>query len=378
MSSWFGQSRLKKGKSFLVLRVGKEEVYFLFFQKQVDGIHVLSYGSEGIAHFSVRQVLEKIFAQLPYGHSIEELVVTFNASQFQARVIRQTLPKHAPLFVMNKAEVKSIEQEACARAVRTCQKSLLKESGILPNEFSIRRVNILERKIDGYSVSQLEGYKKGEIEFVILAMFLLESPFLALEEFAKEHKILSKLRVIHAVEAIESFAKKHNQSGIFIFMEEEKTQIAVLNGDNFAFLGSIPMGSENFTALFTDAFGMRESAAGHFQDQYFYGDLSLAVQEKVQSYLLPEIRKFVTLVQRKLLETKMVLPDSIKIFGDARALRDWQHLFFQGVFKDLPFFQKPKVDFLLPNDVWEVKKFVGVHDPQYTILCLLGALALES
>jgi len=161
-------------------------------------------------------------------------------------------------------------------------------------------------------------------------------------------------------------------------MEEEKTQIAVLNGDRFAFPGSISVGSDNFTELFSSVFGMRESAAGHFQDQYFSGTLSLAVQEKAHSYLLPEIRKFVTLIQRKLMEVKMVLPDSVHIFGDARALRDWENLFFQDAFEDLPFIQKPKIDFLLPKEVWEVRNFAAVDNPRYTILFLLGALALES
>lgn len=362
----------------MVLRLGKAEIDFLFFHKESDGIQVSSWGSEPIEHLSTRQVLEKILMQLPRGQVIEELVVTFHASQFQAQVVRETFSSHTPSARIGASEAKAIERDACARVMRASQKSLFAESGILPNEFSVRRVNVLERKIDGYTVRQLEGYKKGEIELSILVVFLLESSFLAVEEFAKAHKILSKLRVIHSVEAMESFAKEHKQSEVFIYTEEEKTQVAVLHGDHFAFPGSIPIGADNFTEIVANTLGMRESAAEQFQAQYFRGDLSVATQEKVQHYLLPEVRKFVTLIQRKLEETKMMLPESVRIFGEARVLREGQNSFFQSALEDLPFVQKPKVSFLLPSEVWEAKSFAGDDDPHYTILCLLGALALNS
>jgi len=175
----------KKGKSFLVLRLGKEEIDFLVFQEDSTGIQILLHGNEPMLHFSVRQVLEKIFDELPHGQSIQELIVTFHASQFHAKVVRHSFPSRAPSSLMSKAEAMAIEKDACVQAARTSQKILLKESGILPNEFSVRRVNILERKIDGYVVPQLEGYKKGEIELVILSMFLLEPPVLSLRRVCK-------------------------------------------------------------------------------------------------------------------------------------------------------------------------------------------------
>ena len=365
----------------MVLRVGLDEIDFLLFsrfarsgtarQKDPSGVQVLSYGVERISHFTARQTLEKIFVQLPKTTDVRELVATFPESQFNAQVIELTTPPILPRHLMDRAEAFSIEKDIRARASRIFQKRLFRESGILPGEFSLRNVKILNRKIDGYPVPKLDGFKRGEIVFSILGMFLLEPPFLPVEQFAKSHGIYD-IRVIHIVEAIESFARARNQEGVYLFVQEEKTQIVVQKEGHIVLVDSIPMGENAFTEFFGDFLGMRETTAEAFQEQYFQGNLSQAVREKVQTYLLPEIQKFGTLVKKKLSAAKMALPESIWIFGKGRALRGIQNLFNADELEDLPFSQKPEVRFLLPKEIWEIKDFPGLDDPGYTSLCLLG------
>ncbi len=356
----------------MVLRIGKREIDFLFFKKDADGITIISLGSELISYFNVRQTLEKIFIQLPQKENVHELIATFQASDFRAQLIQQTLAPSSSSHLIDKAEALLIEREIGARTERAFQKILFQESGILPSEVSLQKMKILERRIDGYSVPKLNGFKRGEIHFSILGVFLLKSSFLPVEQFAKAHKIWN-VNIMHIAEALESFVKRRNQKGIYLCVEEEKTQIAVQNADHFVFPGALSMGADNFTEFFADLLGMRESTAEVFQEQYFRDALSLLVREKVQTYLLPEIRKFDTLLKTKLLETKMVLPGSLRIFGRGRALRDLSNLFAEDEIEGLPFSEKPAMSFLLPQDVWEVKTFSASQDPLYTALCLLGA-----
>jgi len=364
----------KNKKGILALRVGLSEIDFLFFKKDVVEAHVLAYGSEDISHFTVRQTLEKIFTHLPKAEHTQELVVTFPESQFNAQLVEISVPPMLPRYLVGKNEAASIEKEALTRANRIFQKSLFQESGILPSEFSLRKVKILDRRIDGYPVPKLDGFKMGEALFSLLGMFLLEPPFLPIEQFAKSHR-MGDIRVIHIAEAIESFARTRNQEGVFLFVEEGKTQIVAYKDGHIAFLASIPMGENGFTEFFGDMLGMREPAAAAFQEQYFHGNLSLAVREKIQTYLLPQVEKFGTLVREKLLSAKMTLPDPIWIFGKGRALRDMQNIFTEETFHDLPFLQVPETRFLLPHEIWENKEFSGRNDPEYTALCLLGAMA---
>ena len=361
----------QKENSFLIFRIGKEEIDFLLFQKEISGVRILAYGAESISYLNVRQTLEKIFTQLPQKENIRELIVTFSASQFQAQGIQQTLPRSPSSHLIDRAEALLLEGEIRAKSSRVFQRILFQESGILPGEFSLRKIKILERRIDGYPVPKFEGFKRGEIECSILGMFLLEIPFLPVEQFAKSHKIRN-IRVLHIAEAIESLAKKRNQEGVYLCVEEEKTQIALQKEGHFVFLGSISMGEDNFTEFFGHLLGMRETTAEAFQEQYFRGDLSQTMQEKVQTSLLPEIRKFGILIKKKLSSAKMVLPSFVWIFGKGRALRNIQYVFGNEEFEDLPFSQKPEVSFLLPKEVWEVKEFPGGNDPVYTTLCLLG------
>jgi len=381
MSFGFPNFMRQRGNGILALRVGLSEIDFLFFsrfarsgtarQTEPVGVNVLSYGSEDISHFTVRQTLEKIFTQLPEAKNVQTLVATFPEGQFNAQVVELALPPVLPRHLIDKTEASLLEKDVLARASRIFQKSLFRESGILPGEFSLRKVKILERRIDGYPVPTLDGFKRGEIVCSILGMFLLETPFLPVEQFAKRHSI-HDIRVIHIAETIESFAKKQNQDGVFLYVEEEKTQIVVQKEGHVAFLGGIPMGESAFTEFFGDMLGMRESTAAAFQKQYFQGNLSLAAHEKVQAYLLPEIKKFGTLIKEKLLGAQMTLPDPIWIFGKGRALRDTQNIFTDEELQDLPFLQKPETRFLLPKEIWEVKDFPGRNDPAYTTLFLLG------
>ena len=366
----------KKGNNVLALRVGEREVDFLLFKNTSEGIRVLAYGSEETLHFHIRQVLEKIFAQLPQKERIHELRVTFETNSFRAQVITLTLPPKGHSHIIDSGEARSIEREILSRAARTLQNTLFRESGILPNAFSLRRVKILERSIAGYPVSKLAGSMSRELEFSLLGMFLLESSFLPVEEFARAHRI-ADMSVLHIAEALESFVRKPEREGIYLCIEEEKTQIAVQMRDRFAFLGTVSMGAHNFTEFFADRLGMRESTVRVFQQQYFENSLSVGVQEKMQTYLLPEIQKFGTLIKQKLLEAKIVLPGSLWVFGRGGVLRNLQSLFAPAPLDDLPFAQKPRIRFLLPEDVLEVKNFPGARDPFYTELCLLGAFALN-
>src|SRR3989344_4993060 len=374
MNFGFQNFMRQKGNGIFALRVGLAEIDFLFFQKEPGGVNILSYGTEEFSHFTVRQTLEKIFDQLPKTKNIQELVVTFPKNQFNAQVVELTIPPILPRHLIHKAEAISVEKDVLARASRIFQKSLFRESGILPSEFSLRRAKILNRKIDGYPVTSLVGFKSGEIVFSLLGMFLLEPSFLPVEQFAKTHRIRN-IRVTHIAEAIELFAQNGNHDGVYLAVEEKSTQIAVQKAGHIAFLESIAMGERGFNEFFGDTLGMRESTAEAFQEQYFQGSLSLAVREKVQTYLLPEIKKFGTLIQDKLLKAHMTLPNSIWIFGKARALRNSENIFSDAELQDLPFLQKPEMSLLLPKEIWAVKDFPGRDDPIYTSLCLLGASA---
>ena len=118
MGFWPLNFMRKRGSGILVLRVGLAEIDFLFFEKEPTGVDVLSYGSENISHFMVRQTLEKIFSQLPKAKNIQELAVTFPESQFNAQVIQQVLPPILPRHLIDKAEASLMEKDACARASR--------------------------------------------------------------------------------------------------------------------------------------------------------------------------------------------------------------------------------------------------------------------
>ncbi len=376
MSFKFLRFGREERKNFLAVRVGRKEIDFLLFGKENGEIRVFAYGSEEVSHATASQILEKIFARIPRKMAVQELIATFDTSSFRAQSIKLTLPPQLPPRRIDRAEAFALERDTRARAERIFQNILFKESGILPKEFSLRKMDILERRIDGYAVPRLEGFKSGEIEFSVLVMFLLETALAQVEQFAKTHRI-SHVRVIHIAEALEAFTKETRREGVYLCIEEEKTRVAVHNEGHFLFLGALPIGAHDFAEFFGDVIGMREPTARVLQQRYFEGALSTEVQEKVYKYLLPEMRKFGTLLKGKLLEAKISLPEFVWIFGRGGVLRDLQVVFNDDMLRDLPCVRRPQTRFLSPKDVWEVGHFLGTQDSLYTELCLIGAFVLN-
>src|SRR3989344_4874277 len=176
MSFEFLRFGKKERKNFLVVRIGENEIDFLLFGEENGEMRVLMYGSEEIVREIAHQVLEKIFARIPSKIAIQELIATFDTSSFHAQSIKIDVPPQSPPRRIDRAEALSLEQDIRTRAERAFQSILFKESGILPNEFSLRKMDIYERRIDGYAVPRLEGFKRGQIEFIVLVMFLLKAP----------------------------------------------------------------------------------------------------------------------------------------------------------------------------------------------------------
>lgn len=359
-----GRLLSRKKHGVLVVRIGKQTVDFVFFAHEASAPEIIAWGSEDISYMNVRDTLEKIFARLPNKESLQELVATFEASMFRASVTQLSVPLAATPHIITRTEALAMEREAQDRATRHMQDTVLKESGIVPHEFALRRVRILERKIAGYRVARLEGFERRPIELSILALFLLEKQFKPLDQFVKTHRI-RKVQVLHIAEALEMFAQRHGREGVYLCVEEEKTQIAVRQRERFLFPGAIPMGDERFQEIVGHVLGMSPHAAAVLRRRYFQGALSKAAKKKLTSFLLPDIQKFAMLIQAKLQELQIVLPSRLWLFGRVHAFAYAQELFAGD--------EELKTEFLLPRDVWEISTNSLAQDPLYTPLCLLGA-----
>jgi hypothetical protein len=363
----------KKNQSVGVLHVKPGEVEFLFFQDSKGTRKVLSYGVEQGAEWNTAKLLDTAVTQAKKHGNIAELIVTFPVDHFRAYITEEKIAPMPSRHMIGVKEARELEKQMETAIQRTFRRLLFRETGILPDDFNLQRVASLARSIDGYRVSHLDGYKRGEIEFSVLGLFLLEPLLTLVKKVAKKHDI-SKIQVVHIVEAIAKFAEAKGKEGVYLFVEEENTQIAIWKEGELSFPGIVKMGSRQFLDVLADEFGMQKNMAEELEKKHGAGTLSEETKERLQAALLPELKKFGTLVKSRFTQAKLPLPESLFIFGKGNALRDIQTIFGENIEEEIPFQGKLSLVSLLPKDVWEDVEFSGKGDSLYTALCLLGSI----
>jgi hypothetical protein len=364
---WFQQ---KKGKVVLVLSIGERALHFILFEEKGEEVRVLTSGQREVYLSNLEQILVDLFAQLTKSARIRDMVVSFSSEIFKAQIIKEPFVRSTPKHSIDAKEAKRLEEKIRTRAKRSFNTILFEDSGILPGDFDFRSMQVLSHKVDGYEVVGLEGYKGSEVEFTLLGTFLLRKPFAVLKKAAKRYRI-EHIQVVHIAEALVKYSEQKEQDGVFLSIEHTRTQVIISRGDNVALGEPIPAGEEHFLEVFGEGLGMKENIASEFQDQYFRGELSDILTQKVKALLLPEVKNFGTLVLQELEEAKISLPEQVWIFGSGSNIGDITGLFEHRVKEEFPFSEPPSVAFLLPQHIRAVKDFPGSHNPSYTGLFLL-------
>jgi len=360
----------KKGRGVLVLLIGEGALSFLLFEETGKEVRVLTSGQREAYLSNLEQNLVDLFAQLNKTRRIRQVVVSFSSEVFKAQIIKETIRRSTPSHPIDRKEAHSLEEKMRARAKRSFHKMLFADTGILPADFEFRSMEVLGHKIDGYEVQELEGFKGGDVESTILGTFLLRKPFSFVKKAAKRFGI-QDIVVVHIAKALARYSERTENDGVFLSIEQRRTQIVVSHQGTFALTNPVAMGEENFNDVFSEALGMKENIASEFQEQYFRGELSKALMSKVRTLLLPEVKNFGTLITRQLEEVKISLPEHVWIFGSGSNIRDIANLFGEDIQEDLPFSEPPTIDFLLPEHILKVRDFPGSKNPHYTGLFLL-------
>ena len=364
------QFRKKRGELVLVLHIDENSISFALFEIQTVNTRILAYGMNDRKSFTLEQNLQEILRQINLRGQISKVVVSFSSHDFRAHVVRGGTKRDNGDFVINERENRSLENEILQRAERDMRKRIIEDSGILPSDFRMNKIEILERKIDGYKVPQFIGVRGKQVECVVLGTFLLLEPFHIIERFVQKNGF-KQLEILHIAQAIVYHASKQKKDGIYLYIGNTKTQIGVWRDGKFNFSEGVPVGGDQFIEVFGEVLGMRENIAAEFQERYFTGEVSEEVREKIKSLLLPEIKKFGTLVSKRLYGMKTVLPENIWVFGAGSKIRDIFGMFEEIDETDSAFLQTPTFAFLSPKDILNIENFPHADDPRYTPLFLL-------
>lgn len=369
---FFGTKR-KKEKLFLVLDIGTEAIKALVCRKDNNKIAILGAATQYFERYgvfngkifeanvikkSILKVIEQIQDQ---EQNLKKLPVllTLSPNILKARTSLQLFKQDDGLKTkISKTQEKAIFQQVLKKAQEEIYQRFSKESGILPRDIEMISLKILETKIDGYSVSKLQGYNGKNLEFRVLATFLLKHYLKSIKGIFTDLE-LKIFKIVHLAESLSPvfFDKEMNDkigNSVFFDVGGEISQFFLVKRGNLEEINELGVGGKVFSEKLSDILGIDEESARILKEKYADNILSREVGQRVREILSSEKR---TWHQDLKLKLGRVDSSNVQLFGGASLLPEIKELL-------------PGAKIIYPKDFKDIKDGTkSLKSPQY-IPCL--------
>lgn len=366
----FFETKRKKEKLFLVLDIGTEAVKALICRKDNGKIIVLGAATQYFERYGVfngkifeanvikKSVLKAIEQVQSQGQNLKKLpvLVTLGPNILKARTSLQSFRQDEGLKTkISKTQEKTIFQQVLKKAQEEIYQRFSKESGILSEDIEMVSLRIIEMKINGYSVSRLQGYIGKDLEIRVLATFLLKHYLESIKRIFADLE-LKILKIVHLAESLSfTFFDEKVKDGVFFDVGGETSQFFIVKRGSLEQIDELKVGGKAFSEKLSDALGIDEESARILKERYASKLLSREVRQRIREILLLEKRAWQQDLELKIGRINL---SNIQLFGGASLLPEIQEL-LSGA----------KV--IYPKDFKNIKdETKSLKSPQY-IPCLL-------
>lgn len=363
----------KEEEHFLALDIGTEAVKALIFCRQNGKITILGASSQYYDQFGVfngrdfeKEVFKKAVAKAAEdargGVRLKILPAVFlglPADIFKGRVVFQSSKRKNPKEIIDEKE----KEEICQGVLKTAEKKISQDfsqiSGILPQELEFLSLEILEVKIDGYEVPDLQGYQGENLEFRILATF---APKYYLQNFREILKDLDfgVLEIIHEVQNLIKVFKENN--AIFLDIGGEVTQIFLMKDGKLEIIHEFGLGGRVFSQALSRTLGLSEEEARNFKERYVRMQFSEETRKRIKEIFSDAAKEWFGKFKSRLKTHKGLLPSTIFLFGGGSELPEIAEILEEGGWE---------VKFILPKQLNVDDKTHILNNPKYINAFLL-------
>lgn len=324
-------------KEFLVLDFGQSSVKGLVFEKGDKKNIIKKIFREEIEKFGVfeakdfelevvKKAAEKVIDSLAIRNKISELpkIVSFSPEILRAKVIRISFLRKEENFEIDEKEEKTIYQSVLREGKEKLFKELGKDNNHQVGEFQILRERILERKISGYDIQSLIGFKGKKLDFKILFVFASRFKFKFAQLIIESLK-LKNVKVFHQVEGLINLVKgENNESRVFLDIGGGSTQIFSFHGE-IDFIDEFDIGGCHFTQAIAKGLGLQENEGEDLKKRFSKNQLTPVVRKKIEKIILPTLKLWHEALEKKLRERTEafgVFPQNFLLFGGgARVIK---------------------------------------------------------
>jgi len=293
----------------------------------------------------------------------------------KGRIDYQSFLREKPKEKISKKEEKNIYHNILESVKGKISQRFTEEVGILPADIQWLSLKILEIKIDGYLVSDLKGYEGKDLEFKILATFLPEYYWENIKKIIGSlgFKIL---KTIHLAESLPIVCKDEKSDGLFLDVGGEITQIFEIKSGKLQKITEFKGGGRAFTQSLSQTLGIDEEAARIMEEKYSKKVLSSGAIEKIKEIFSWERKIWYDnlKVQLRKINARGIFPSTFFLFGGGSSTPEIQKVFEEEAINDwenLPISGPPKVEFIYPEDLKNVKDTTKILNKSQSVPSLL-------
>lgn len=299
-----------------------------------------------------------------------QVYLTLSAVILKARMVSQSFLREEPKKRIFKTEEKNIYQNIFRAARKRISQEFAKTFGIMPSDIQWISMKVLETKIDGYQVSQFEGYEGKDLNVKVLVVF---SPKYYLENIKRiaESLGLEILNIAHEAEGLPLALGTENKNGIFVDIGGEVTQVFLLKNGVLQQVTEFGAGAKIFSQKLSETLGINEETARILKERYSNKSLSAQTSKRIKEIFLEEKKTWYENLKLQVKKTNSgeSLSSTIFLFGGGAQLPEIQEVLKENGVKDredLSIFTSPEIKIIYPKDLKDIEDTSkSLKSPQY-------------
>lgn len=288
-----------------------------------------------------------------------------------------------PKSKIDLTELKNIIQKVQWKAFDQVRKQLSWETGL--SEIDVRLINaaIVDVRIDGYRVTNPVGFQGKDVSISIFNAYAPLVHLGALQSIAHDLglDVLTIAAEPYAVARSVGIEDDIEFSAVFVDVGGGTTDIAIVRNGGLEGTKMFALGGRAFTKRLADQLSVSFDEAERIKLGYSAGKLPSGLMHRVKDALDTDYAVWLSGVELALEEFAGLdlMPSRILLCGGGSALTGIRSaLLEEGWIENLPFAKKPKVHFMKPEDVSNVKDETGKLKTQQDVTPMaLANLALD-
>ena len=229
--------------------------------------------------------------------------------------------REKPRISISQKEKREILKKIEEKAKKEILREFSFKRGILAKDLQILDFKILEEKIDGYLVPDIQGYKGERIEVKVFLIFGLRDylNFFVSPSFISNQIKSKRLIISCQINGLLYFLSRFKLEGFFLDVGGKITQILKAKNGKLKEVAEISVGGEDFSKEIVENLGISEKDARILKERYSERKISEDCRQRIKEFLEIPLKNWLNEIKEVLKESNKEV-SKIFLFGGGSLL----------------------------------------------------------